>query len=306
MTQHPSNHSTQNRVLALSRVLFETSRPDQILLIVGVYLFGITIAVGYGASVSTATILWGLIPLIPISASVHYANEFADYETDALTERTPFSGGSGALHREGFSRRVPLRAGIVSLAAGMVSTTFLFAAGLLPAESVTLLGVIAVLGWQYSVGPLKLAWRGWGELDNAFLGGLVLPVYGASIVGGRLYLVALACVPFFLFVLLNLFATQWPDRKADSQAGKRTLAVQWSPERLRKCYAGVAVLAGLSLLVLALTILPIEVAAASLLVAPLVGWGAYGYTKRHVPWPTVSAMLGLLIVQFAAWLRLVF
>jgi hypothetical protein len=29
--------------------------------------------------------------------------------------------------------------------------------------------------------------------------------------------------------------------------------------------------------------------------------GAAGYTRRHVPWPTVSAMVGLATVQLLAW-----
>ncbi|MEA5387801.1 hypothetical protein VB779_12690 [Haloarculaceae archaeon H-GB11] len=47
-----------------------------------------------------------------------------------------------------------------------------------------------------------------GELDNAALGGLVLPVYGASVLDDPLLTTALAVVPFFLVVLLNLIATQ--------------------------------------------------------------------------------------------------
>lgn len=292
----------RHRVLSLIRVLVVASRPDQLLLIAGVYLFGITIALGYGAELSWVPVICGLLPLMAIAASVHYANEFADYETDAITNRTPFSGGSGILHREEVSRQVALWAGLGILVIGLSFLIGLFVVGILPMQTVVTLSIIAVLGWQYSVRPLKLAWRGWGELTNAVLGGLVLPIYGASVVGGRLALVVIACVPFFLLVLLNLFATQWPDRKADATVGKRTLAVQWPAPRLRRGYAGIALLAAGSVLILGLTIVPIEVAVTSLLVAPLVVLGALGYTKRQTPWPSVSAMVGLLIVQFAGWL----
>ena len=304
--QHPANQSSsQPGLVTLCRVLFATSRPDQLLLIVVIYLFGVTVAAGYGAAVSLRRVFWGTTVLVPVAASVHYANEYADYETDALTERTPFSGGSGALPTTGVDRRVALQAGLVALVLGTVLTVVLIAVEALSAAAAALLAGSAVLGWQYSVGPLKLAWRGWGELDNAVLGGLVLPVYGGAVVGGRLDLVALACVPFFLLVLLNLFATQWPDRTADAEAGKRTLAVRWSRRRLRLCYTGIALLAGLSLVLLGLTLLPLPVVVASFLVAPLVVWGASGYTVRHIPWPTVGAMVGLLTVQFAAWLWVV-
>ena len=289
------------RYRTLAVVLFETSRPSQLLLILGVYAFGVVIALAAGTPLSSVALLSGALALVPTAASVHYANEYADYETDALTDRTPFSGGSGALHRTGVSRTIPLRAALASLFLGLVLTAGLALGGLLPLSAVFLLAVIAFFGWQYSVGPLKLAWRGWGELDNAALGGLVLPVYGAAVVGGPLALAALASVPFFLVVLLNLFATQWPDRRADAQVGKDTLAVQWSPRRLRRVYVGIALLAGLSLIGLAGRIIPLPVVLLSLPVIPLVGYGAYGYTERHVPWPTVSAMVLLLALQVAGW-----
>lgn len=288
-------------------VVFHTSRPSQLLLIAGVYLFGAVVAVAHGAALSRELLAIGAVPLLLVSASVHYANEFADYETDARTERTPFSGGSGALHETGLPRTVPLYTGVSCLALGTVLTGVLWVTGWLPTPAVGLLGIITVFGWQYSVFPLKLAWRGLGEVTNAALGGLVLPMYGAAVLEGGLLTVGLASVPFFLFVLLNLFATQWPDREADAAVGKRTLAVRWPPERLRAAYVAIALFAGLSLVVLhpaapGPAVLPTVVVLASLLVVPLVVWAARGYTKRHVPWPTVGAMVGLVLVQFVGWL----
>lgn len=282
-------------------VLFKSSRPSQLLLIIGVYGFGAKIAQTAGAVLSQTPLVAGGVALLPTAASVHYANEYADYETDALTDRTPFSGGSGALAHTGLPRTVPLYAAIISLLLGTVLTAIFALSGLLSPTAIILLALIAVFGWQYSVAPLKLAWRGWGELDNAALGGLVLPVYGAAVVDGPLRFVALASVPFFLLVLLNLFATQWPDREADEQAGKYTLAVQWSSDRLRRAYVGIAMLAGISLVGLTGRIIPLPVALAAVPVAPLVAYGAYGYTKRHVPWPTVTAMVALLVLQAGGW-----
>lgn len=295
----------QTRTLAF--VLFQTSRPSQLLLVLGVYLFGAVVALAQGAALSVEALVLATVPLVLASASVHYANEFADYETDALTTRTPFSGGSGALVETGTSRRVALYAGLVSLALALVATGVLVATGWLTTTATAVLVVATVLGWQYSVGPLKLAWRGWGEVTNAALGGLALPVYGGAVLDAPALDVMLASTPFSLLVLLNLFATQWPDREADAAVGKRTLAVRWPRRRLRAAYATVALAAVLSLVVfhssvVAPAVLPAPVLLASVAVAPLVVWGALGYTKRHTPWPTVSAMVGLLVLQCLAWL----
>ena len=231
-------------------VFFETSRPAQLGLILGVHAFGVLIATGAGGSLLPGTVLAGAAALLPVAASVHYANEYADYDTDRLTQRTPFSGDNGALHRIGLDRTVPLRAGIGALVLGAILAIGFALTGRLSPAAVLLLAVIAAVGWQYSVEPLKLAWRGWGELINAVLGGLVLPVYQAAVAGGSLAVVSAGSIPFCLVVLLNLFATQWPDRTADGQVGKRTLAVRWSPSRLWRVYVGVAILAGASLIAL--------------------------------------------------------
>jgi len=293
-------------VRTVAYVVFQTSRPSQLLLIAGIYLLGVVIAAANGVTPAESTVVAGLFPLLCCSASVHYANEFADVETDARTEKTPFSGGSGALAETGLGRSVPLVAGLLSLAVGLAGAAVLWRGGWLSTQAGGLLLGIVVLGWQYSVRPLKLAWRGFGEVTNAALGGLILPVYGAAVVGGPLRTVTLASVPFALVVLLNLFATQWPDRAADAAVGKRTLAVRWSRRRLRISYAGIAVAAGISLVGLyavpSPSVLPQPVVLASLPVVPLVVWGAWGYTRRRVPLPTVAAMVSLAALQLFGWL----
>jgi 1,4-dihydroxy-2-naphthoate octaprenyltransferase len=283
------------------RVLWAASRPSQVLLVLGVYVLGAKIADALGATPRPHVLVAGALPLLAVAVSVHYANEYADAETDALTDRTPFSGGSGALPGTGLSPGIVLWAGFAALLVGALLTAVFLHQGVLEPAAAALVLLAAVLGWQYSVGPLKLAWRGWGELVNAVLGGLLLPVYGAAVAGGPLAPVILAVVPFFLVVLLNLFATQWPDRLADGAVGKRTLAVRWSRARLRRTYAAIAIAAGASLVLLHGIVLPTAVVAASLLVVPLIALGAHGYTRRHVPWPTVTAMVGLAVLQLVAW-----
>jgi len=291
--------------LAYTRVAVESSRPPQLLLVVGVYLLGVAISAAGEAMLDRRRVVLGAVPLLALAASVHYANEYADHETDAITEPTPFSGGSGALARTGVSRWFVGVLATGSLAVGLLTAAGLGFAGSLEREALAVLVGATVAGWQYSLGPLRLAWRGWGEVTNAALGGLALPVYGAAVLGGSLVRVALASLPFALLVLLNLFATQWPDREADAAVGKQTLAVRWSARRLRVTYTTVAVLAGVVVLALHPVVLPTPVVLASLPVAPLVGYAAHGYTRRRLPWPSVTAMVGLAVLQFAAWAWLV-
>jgi 1,4-dihydroxy-2-naphthoate octaprenyltransferase len=277
------------------------SRPSQLLLVGLVYCLGATIAAANGAPPDRPALLAGALALLPTAASVHYANEFADHQTDALTVGTPFSGGSGALAETGLPRTLALRAAVVTLLAGALATGACVAWGPLPPPAAALLLAIAVLGWQYSVGPLRLAWRGLGELDNALLGGLLLPVYGAAALSGPLRTTALACLPFAFLVFANLLATQWPDREADGAVGKRTLATRLSAGSIRRLSTVVVASAYGSLLALWGSVLPTPVVGASLLVVPLSAWGLLTVTRRRVPLPPVAAMVALCLVQLLAW-----
>nr|WP_272904900.1 prenyltransferase [Halobacterium sp. TGN-42-S1] len=243
----------------------------------------------------------GLAAMALVAASVHYANEYADAETDRLTERTPFSGGSGALVQTGVSRQVVLAAGVVALA-GAVGVVTATAGVALPWLSVWLLAAVAVLGWQYSVGPLAFAWRGLGELVNALLGGLLLPLYAVSVATGRVTLAAVAaCLPFAVVVFLNLLDTTWPDRRADAAVGKRTLATRWSTGRLRGTYwSGVVAFAATT--VALADALPSAVWVATAAVLPALAFAGGRYTTDRSPAPTVVAMVALAVAQTAAWL----
>jgi len=294
-----------NQKFEAASVLWRMARPTHLLLIAFVYLLGATMAMALGAAFDAQLLVFGLLVLLLVSSSVHYANEYADYETDALTQRTLFSGGSGALPGSTLHRRVALRAAWVGLAAGSTLALFGWAAGALSTTALFLLALGTFLGWMYSLPPLALAWKGWGELDNAVIGGMALPLFGFAVLAGAIgFPVAAACAPFVALVFLNLLATTWPDREADAAVGKRMLATSWSPARLRRLYWAVAALFFLMFPLLVGWSIPPRVAWSSYLVAPLVILGGYLYTKSRSPLPSVAAMITMAVVQFGAWFSL--
>jgi 1,4-dihydroxy-2-naphthoate octaprenyltransferase len=303
----PRRRTDADSLLVL-RALVAMSRPDQLLLMALLYATGVVVALSGGASLDVVPVVAGFLLFLPVAVSVHYANEYADYETDRLTTRTPFSGGSGALVRTGLPRRLALRAAVGALVVALAGTGLLagvdVAGGpaLLPdATAVGLLAVMAILGWQYSLPPLALAWHGWGELDNAALGGVFLPVYGVAVAGEVTVASVLAFLPFACVVFVNLLATTWPDRAADATVGKETLATRLSTDRLRGLYAGGLLGGGVSMAVFHGGAVPAVVCWASLLAAPLLLWGLLTYTRRRSPFPTVAGMVVLAASQFAGW-----
>ena len=293
--------------------LWVASRPAQLLLVVTVYALGVVIAVARGAPLEERSLLAGLTALLPTAAGIHYTNEYADHDTDALTERTPFSGGSGALQKTGVPRRLLATAAAVVLSAGGLVAGVSFLAGVLPARAVAILVVAGPLGVQYSVPPLALSRRGLGELLNAALGGVVLPCYGAAVAGGLDRALVLSTLPFALLVFVNLLETGWPDRRADADVGKDTLAVRWPSRRLRVAYAVVTVAAFATLLGLtegvlapAPDVIPWPVTLATLPAMPAFAWGTVRFTGREAPLPAVVGMVLVAALQLLAWSRLAF
>jgi 1,4-dihydroxy-2-naphthoate octaprenyltransferase len=278
------------------------TRPSQVLLVAAVMMLGAAFAAARGASPDPASVVVGLVALLTVAAGIHLANEYADHETDRLTSRTPFSGGSGALGRTGLPRSIALRAARVATLAGIGTAVAGWWAGVLPGPALAVLALGAAGGWAYSVGPFPLAWHGIGEVANGVLGGMLLPLYGVAVAGAGLDTAAVAAfLPLTLVVTANLLATTWPDRAADAVVGKRTLATRWRPVALRRLFAALAGTAA-ALLAAGLLAWPAVVALAGLPAVPMLVVGLTWYTRRQSPLPTVAAMVWLVVAQLGAWM----
>lgn len=278
------------------------ARPLMLLSIFLVYALGGLVALANGGVFNSLSFIWGWAALLPLSMSVHYINEYADYETDALTRRTAFSGGSGVLSTGTIPRSAALRAAWIAAGAGALIALAGMNAGAVNLTAALLLLIGTVGGWMYSVEPLKLAWRGWGEVDNALLGGMILPLFGYAIQTGEVSLrSALTFVPFTIFVFTNLLAVTWADRHADGQVGKRTLAVLLPAVRLRILYL-IALIGGAAVFVGLLDgAIPLASAWTMLVSLPLMIWGALAYTRIDSPHPSVYLMVVFLIAQLVYW-----
>ena len=275
-------------------------RPSQLALIGLVYALGVGIAATAASGVPWTRVGVGVAVLLPVAASVHYANEYADAETDRLSERTPFSGGSGALELTGVDRTLLARASAAALFVGVGTAGVGWRTGLVSTTAAALLATIAVAGLAYSLPLVALIRRGLGEVTNALLGGTLLPLYGVAVAGSVTMVTVLAVVPFTLLVGCNLLATHWPDREADAAVGKRTLAVRWSPGRLRMAYWTLATAAVLTMVALVGTVPAAVLAGQSLAVPPLL-WGGVVLTRQRSPFPAVSAMVVHAGASTAVW-----
>ena len=162
---------------------------------------------------------------------------------DANTTPTQFSGGS----RVAVYDLVSIR-GLVWVALALFGAAA--AIGLLLVAitgSMTLLwiGVAGILvGVAYTAPPLKLVYRGLGEIAVAIGFGPIMLLGAYVVQTGRLAVepMVLSLVPGILIALI-LFVNEIPDRRSDAEAGKRTLPTRFSPDVIRTGYLVAAMVA---------------------------------------------------------------
>ncbi len=161
-----------------------------------------------------------------------YANDWADQETDRHNRTaTLFSGGSRVLVEGRLSPQALAMAALVCAVALLG-----LSAGLAVARGVPGLVLLAVaalgLLLAYSYPPLRLSYRGGGELLQMLGVAGVLPLYGYLAQGG-----ALADFPWALTAMLLpthlacAISTALPDEPSDRDSGKHTLPVRVGGER---------------------------------------------------------------------------
>ncbi|RUO72267.1 prenyltransferase [Pseudidiomarina sediminum] len=208
--------------------LVQTTRPAFLLLALSVTALAVALAFSAGASMT-----WWLVALVALGAVIAHAcvnvlNEVDDARSglDALTERTPFSGGSGALQAQprALNAAAALGLGLLALVIAIgLYFIYLRGWGLFP---LGLLGVVLVVAYTPMLTRLP-----WLCLIAPGLGFGPLMVLGSYYVLTGSYSGVAFATSFIPFFLVNnlLLLNQFPDAKADVQVGRRHLIIATSP-----------------------------------------------------------------------------
>ena len=235
-------------------------------------LLGIAVAASHGAF-TWWTALLTLIGASLAHLAINVTNDVFDTLSgadDANTTPTMYSGGS----RVAVYDLLTVRA-LAGIAIGLFGAAAIIGLVLVAVtQSLTLLwiGVAGIaIGVAYTAPPLKLVYRGLGEIAVALGFGPIM-LLGAYVVQTG----ELALEPFLLslvpgiFIALILYVNEIPDRRSDASAGKRTLPVRLSPATVRAGY----------------------------LVAAMAAFGiiGVGVVAGIFPWPTLAALAAIPIV----------
>ena len=208
------------------------------------------------SSCAGGTLDWGIFVLVQLfglfdQLYIVYANDFADVQTDRLNRTyTPFSGGSRVLVDGDLTRR---QLGVAAWAMALLSIACGVALGLVWGRWLVLPLILVGLAllWAYSYPPLRLSYRGGGEVLQMLGVGIVLPLIGFAAQSGQV-----ATFPWFLLIailptqLACAMGTALPDESSDRHSEKRTAPVLLgpTPARLMVVAAHLASVAALLLL----------------------------------------------------------
>lgn len=191
-----------------------------------IYLLGVMLAVVLFNQFSWERFIWGYAVLLPAHLMVNYSNEYFDMDVDQYSSPTNFSGGSGVLlnHPElkSFAKYFSLSMILISLVLGL-AFSYVFN------SPVFLLLTIAgnLLGWFYAAPPIKLSYRGFGEIATVISGFLIPGLGFAAITSVINFQFVFFSIPIMLSYILFILSVEIPDREADEKGGKNTFIVRY-------------------------------------------------------------------------------
>lgn len=209
-------------------LFFRLTRPLFLLGAILLYALGAGITHYLGTILNWGLFWIGLVWVLLLQLSAHYLNEYYDAPYDQENEnRTPFSGGSGALGPGKLPRRVALIAALTTLTFLASITVVILSHWRIPILSIVIM-VLAFLGaFFYSVPPVALERTGYGELTTSFLVAFLLPGFAFSLQTGEFHrLVAMACFPLVTLHLAMMVTFEFPDYYSDVKHRKHTLLVR--------------------------------------------------------------------------------
>lgn len=218
------------------KALIQTARPPFLILTPVCVLLGLSLGAEQLRWTDTSLPLLILFGAIFAHISVNMLNEYFDFKSglDLKTNRTAFSGGSGALPGNPAATNMAFVIGLLSLLVTCLIGIYLVmerGSLILPIGLAGILLVITYTKWINRMPVLCLLAPG--------LGFGIFMVAGTNLVMTGEYsslAMSLSLVPFFLLNNL-LLLNQYPDIKADSSVGRRTFPIVYGIRNSNIIYA---------------------------------------------------------------------
>jgi len=212
-----------------------STRPPFLILAPLCVLLGSAIAKYHGAEFHGWHFLLACIGSVLSAVAVNTLNEYQDFHSglDLLTERTPFSGGSGLLKQNHVLEKSVLNLFKLSLGSLLlIGIYFVYCYGL-PMLIIGLLGLAVIITYTKTLNR-----HPWLCLISPGLGFALLMVFGSYVTQGlalNWQVLLIALIPFFTINNL-LLVNQIPDIQADKQVGRNHFAIHYSVSAAIGCF----------------------------------------------------------------------
>jgi 1,4-dihydroxy-2-naphthoate octaprenyltransferase len=227
-------------------------------------------------------------------------NEYYDYELDiANKDYHVFSGGSRILPMGLIPRRHAIIAAYIfaTIAIGIgLWLYFGFKTGPL---TIPLGAAAIIIGYFYTASPVRLSYRGWGEISIWLTCGWLATVTGYYLQVGQLNIVpTLVSLPGAFGVFLVILINEFPDIRSDRLSGKNNLVVRLGIEKAGILYIILLILCYVSIIVIVLFGVP--VISAYLSVIPLLAaiWIICSIYKKGLSGRAIQESLSLRTIIF--------
>jgi thiamine biosynthesis lipoprotein len=221
-------------------------------------------------SIFNTRFLLGLLAAVSGHIGANILNDYFDSKSgnDWQDRRKHiFFGGSKVIQDGLMSEREVFRAGASFIALSAMCIMALQI--MIPNIPIIVFGLfILILAYSYTAPPLKLVYRGWGEL-------VIFVLFGTAIVAGAYTLLTaryfgfqevLLSFPIAFLVTAILYVNEVPDCQVDKRSGKNNLVVRIGPEGAWRGYLMLIAGAFISIIVCVIkNILPVS----SLLTLPI-------------------------------------
>ncbi len=192
------------------------------------YVLGYMLAILSGIEPGLIKFVFGYLIFGAAHLSVSFCNDYFDRDSDRNSVKTAFSGGSKVLVEYPELESIALKLAVIFLGSSIVANAFFtvfygytvwfFVFGLMS----------GLLAWFYTAPPLRLAYRGLGEVSTMLAVGLLMPGMGyfvaANTIGPlfQLFILPLSCYGLFFIITVEL-----PDVECDKISHKTNLLVKW-------------------------------------------------------------------------------
>ncbi len=182
-----------------------------------------------------------VLGIFAIEVAKNASGEIFDFDSGAdqavtPADRTPFSGGKRVLVDGLLTRGETATISLVAYLVGAGAGCWIAVAR---EPKIFWIGIIGVAcAYVYHAPPLKLSYRGLGELAVALCYGPLIAIGTFLVQRGHVTTdVLLVSIPLGLLIGAFLWINEFPDYAADTAAGKRTLVVRLGRQRASHAFA---------------------------------------------------------------------